>query len=230
MSGKNKLRKFSELLEMTNVYENFDFHKPELVHTPGNIVEPKGNWKQEVFQNENPLVLELACGRGEYALGLSRLYPEKNFIGIDIKGARIWKGASIAKEEALENVRFIRTKIELITHFFAKDEIDEIWITFPDPFLKDRKENRRLTSPIFLNLYQQILKPNGVVRLKTDNPKLYQYSLDTFSDDPHGRIIFHHHSIYEMGYLPEELQLKTYYEAKHLEDKCTIKYIEYMLN
>ena len=230
MAGKNKLYKFAQILEMTNVFENYDYHKPELVHQPDVIVDHSGKWKSDVFKNDNPLVLELACGRGEYSLGLAELFPDKNFIGIDIKGARIWKGATTAIDSKLDNVRFIRTKIELIEHFFDKGEVDEIWITFPDPFLKDRKQNKRLTSEIFLALYKTILKSGGIIRLKTDSPKLYQYTLQKFSEDSGGRIIFHHDNIYSMPYQIDEFAIKTYYEKIHLADNCPIKYVEYMLN
>ena len=151
MSRRNKLQKFAELLTFPNVYENFDPENPQLIGLNGMPVDRKGKWKKEHFKNDFPITLELACGRGEYSLGLGRMYPERNFIGVDIKGARIWKGARIALEENLTNVAFLRTRIEQIALFFDPEEIDEIWITFPDPFLRKSKANRRLTSCRFLS-------------------------------------------------------------------------------
>jgi len=146
MATRNKLQKFAELLRMPNVYECFDFMHPELTGKDGTLVELKGRWGADHFGNAKPITLELACGRGEYTVDLARQYPERNFIGVDIKGARIWKGARIALAEELHNAAFLRTRIEAIDHFFAPGEIAEIWITFPDPFLKKGKSNRRLTA------------------------------------------------------------------------------------
>lgn len=227
--AKNKLKKFADLTTLQNVYQNFDYLRPELVNN-GEFVDLKGKWKSDVFNNENPLVLELACGRGEYTIGLAAQGNHKNYVGVDIKGARIWQGATIAVERNYDHVAFMRTRIELLQHFFGAQELDEIWITFPDPFLKDRRANRRLTSPPFLEKYKQLLKPNGVIHLKTDNPKLYFYSLETLSEDTGGRITFHHNNIYTMDYIPESLQIRTYYESMHHADNCSIKYIQYQLN
>jgi len=230
MAGKNKLKKFADLSLLSNVYQNFDYLNPEIKHVDNTSVDLKGKWKEKVFKNNNPLVVELACGRGEYTLGLASQDTTKNFLGIDVKGARIWQGATKAKEEGFDHVAFFRTRIEILENFFGQHEIDEIWITFPDPFLKDRKANRRLTSPYFLDIYKRLVKPNGIIRLKTDNPKLYHYSLQSFTEDKGGRVVFHHNNIYEMPFIPKALQIKTYYEHKHLEDNCSIKYIEYQLN
>lgn len=227
--AKNKLKKFADLSVLTNVFQNFDYLKPELVHTE-RVVDLKGKWKTEHFQNDKPLVLELACGRGEYTLGLAQLNSEKNYIGIDIKGARIWQGATTASERNYGHVAFLRTRIELLSHFFGKHEVDEVWITFPDPFLKDRRANKRLTSPIFLEIYKQLVKPNGVINLKTDNPKLYHYTLETLSQDTGGRITFHHNNIYTMDHIQPELKIITYYEQMHIADNCSIKYIQYQLD
>ena len=148
MAGRNKLQKFAEMLSFPNVYENFDNVELTLTGENGRVVDMKGNWNAAHFKNNNPITLELACGRGEYALALGRMFPERNFVGVDIKGARIHQGARVAMEEGLTNVAFLRTRIEFIEHFFAQNEVSEIWITFPDPFLRESKSNRRLTSAI----------------------------------------------------------------------------------
>jgi len=229
MSKRNKLQKFAELLAFPNVYENFDTKQPQLTSKHGEVIDLKGKWAAEHFKNEHPIVLELACGRGEYSLGLARLYPERNFIGVDIKGARIWKGAGIAIEEGLQNVAFLRTRIEMITHFFAAEEISEIWITFPDPFLRNSKANRRLTSAHFLNLYRKILHPTGLVHLKTDDPTLYEFTLETLHEDAKAVILYQDDNIYNKPLPFPELELKTYYERMHLEVGRTIKYVRFTL-
>lgn len=225
MSRRNKLEKFAELLGFPNVYENFDVHQPELTGLNGKTVDLRGKWSSEHFKNDRPIVLELACGRGEYSLGLARLFPEKNFIGVDIKGARIWKGAKIALEEKLNNVAFLRTRIEQITHFFDEKEVSEIWITFPDPFLRKSKANRRLTSPNFLKRYRQILQRKGLVHLKTDSPELYEFTQEVIQEDEQVVLITQNEDIYA-GELPiKELAIQTYYERMHLADGRTIKYL-----
>ena len=176
MSTRNKLQKFAELLRMPNVYESFDPTNPQLTGPEGAPVERRGSWARDHFGNDNPVVLELACGRGEYTLDLARQYPDRNFIGVDIKGARIWRGAKTALAEGLDNAAFLRTRIEVIDAFFAAGEVAEIWITFPDPFLKKGKENRRLTAPRFLRLYQKMLAPRGLAHLKTDSRELYEFT------------------------------------------------------
>ena len=166
--GKNKLQKFAEMETYSNVFQ-YPFAR---LQADGGFYG-KGKW-HEFFGNCNPIVLELGCGKGEYTVGLAKIFPDKNFIGIDIKGARMWTGAKESNIEGLKNVAFLRTDIELITEFFATDEVAEIWITFPDPQMK--KVRKRLTSTRFMALYQQILKPQGIVHLKTDSPFLYAYT------------------------------------------------------
>lgn len=229
MSKRNKLQKFAELLSFPNVYENFDSKQPQLTGSNGEMIDLKGKWATQHFKNEHPIVLELACGRGEYSLGLARMYPERNFIGVDVKGARIWKGAGIALEEGLQNVAFLRTRIELIAHFFAPQEISEIWITFPDPFLRNSKANRRLTSAYFLNQYRKILQENGIVHLKTDEPNLYEFTLETLAEDSKTTILYHDSDIYAKPLPFPELELKTYYERMHLEAGKTIKYVRFTI-
>lgn len=229
MSKRNKLQKFAELLTFPNVYENFDADHPGLQDANGEPIELKGKWASQHFKNEQAITLELACGRGEYTLGLARMYPQRNFIGVDVKGARIWKGAGIALQENLKNVAFLRTRIEQITHFFAPEEVSEIWITFPDPFLRNSKANRRLTSAFFLNAYRTILKKNGVIHLKTDEPNLYEFTLETLAATSGVTILYHHADIYAEALAFPELALKTHYERMHLQENKTIKYIQFQL-
>ena len=156
MSKRNKLQKFAEILAYPHVVENFDPTNPKLLGENGVEVQRKGVWQKEQFGNTQAITVELACGRGEYTLGLARMYPERNFIGVDVKGARIWKGATISLEEGLSNVAFLRTRIEQVDLFFAEGEVDEIWITFPDPF--PAKKNRRLTAPALSSVIERFLK------------------------------------------------------------------------
>jgi tRNA (guanine-N7-)-methyltransferase len=226
MSKRNKLQKFAEMMSFPNVYENFEAKNPQLTGLNAEPVDLKGKWASDHFKNDNPIVLELACGRGEYALGMARMMPEKNFIGIDIKGARIWKGSSIAIEEKLDNVAFVRTRIEQIAHFFGAEEIDEIWITFPDPFLRKSKAKRRLTSSRFLNEYKKILKKDGVIHLKTDSPQLYEFTLETLEEYEGATLLYHDADIYSKPLPIPELDLKTYYEHLHISGDNTIKYVK----
>ncbi len=229
MSKRNKLVKFAELLTFPHVFENFDTKKPALSGRNGERVELKGQWCARHFDNDHPLVLELACGKGDYSLGLARQFPDKNFVGVDIKGARIWKGAKQALEEGLDNVAFLRTRIELITHFFAAEEVNEIWITFPDPFPRKSKANRRLTAPIFLNLYRQILKKGGLVHLKTDATGLYEYTLETLATLPNCKLLYHNDDIYASSLASPELAIKTFYEKIHLANGKAIKYVSFVM-
>lgn len=225
MARRNKLKKFNDLLSFSNVYENYDPTDPKLLANESDEVDLKGKWKSDHFKNDNPLVLELACGRGEYSLALARSNPSINYIGVDIKGARIWQGATIAIEEKLDNVAFLRTRIEQIGLFFDKEEVDEIWITFPDPFLRNSKSNRRLTSMQFLNRYKEIIKKNGIIHLKTDDPTLYEFSQEQFEECPFVDVLYDRDDIYAQPLDFEELIHKTYYEKQHLEKKRKIKYI-----
>lgn len=167
--AKNKLQRFAELRTFSNVHE-FLFTERET------DFKLKGKWNAEYFKNNNPIVLELGCGKGEYSNGLAEKYPDINFIGIDIKGARIWRGSKTAQEKKLSNVAFLRTQIEFVESCFDKEEVSEIWITFPDP--QPNKEKKRLTHPVFLNRYKNILKKNGIIHLKTDSAELYEFTLE----------------------------------------------------
>lgn len=165
--GKNKLAKWKELATFENVIQPMT----------GELNHPvRGNWRKEIFRNENPVVLELACGRGEYTTGLSGIYPDRNFIGVDIKGARMWKGARTASDHGLPNVAFLRTRIEFIDSYFSENEVDEIWLVFPDPHTGEKNSNKRLTCPWFLNKYRSFMKNKGTVHLKTDDPELLSFT------------------------------------------------------
>lgn len=228
MGRKNKLQRFSDNLAFPNVYENFDKDSPYLLGEQGKQVQITEGWSQQVFGNEHPIVLELACGKGDYTLGLARQHRETNFIGVDIKGARIWKGAKKALEEELQNVCFLRTRIEWVERFFKLGEISEIWITFPDPFEKKSKANRRLTSPRFLEAYKKILVPGGPVHLKTDSEGLYAYTLSVLETQPGWKLEVQSEDIYS-GRLPlDALEIKTDFERKHLKAGKTIKYLRWV--
>lgn len=229
MSRRNKLQKFSEILSFPNVYENFNATTPGLSGENGVPVDLKGKWNTFHFQNDNPITLELACGKGDYAVGLAQRFPERNFIGVDIKGARIWRGAKTALEQNLGNVAFVRTRIEQIALFFDENEIDEIWITFPDPFLRKNKTNRRLTSAIFLSHYRKILKKEGLIHLKTDDTVLYEFTLEVIAGQENYQTIYHNDDIYAKPLSIPELEIKTFYEKQHLAAGKNIKYIRFRL-
>jgi len=224
MSKRNKLKKFAEIYSFPHVYENFNPKDPKLLGENGKEADLKGQWAEKHFQNEHSLTLELACGKGDYTVGLARLYSEQNFIGVDIKGARIWRGATTALEEKLSNVAFLRTRIEQLHYFFEPEEIAEIWITFPDPFMD--KESRRLTAARFLEIYRKLLKKNGLVHLKTDSDELYQYTLGVLKRVNTFELLYEEGDIYSKPLHLPELEIKTFYEKGHLEAGKTIKYIQ----
>ena len=226
MARRNKLKKFNDLLSFPNVFENYDPTNPRMMADANTEIELKGKWKSDHFKNDNPLILELACGRGEYTLALGEANPDINYVGIDVKGARIWKGASIALERGFDNIAFFRTRIEQLDLFFEKNEVDEIWITFPDPFLKDSKINRRLTSLPFLDRYKPILKNNGFINLKTDDDTLFEFSMESFTECPFTEIMYSKNDIYSEPLYFKELEYKTYYEVKHLSNNKKIKFIK----
>jgi tRNA (guanine-N7-)-methyltransferase len=222
--SKNKIKRFADLHHFSNVYESFDPESDIVLIGPGKEQPMKGRWHEDCFKNNHPIILELACGRGEYTVGLARRYPERNFIGVDIKGARMWKGATEALEGGLDNVAFMRTRIELLHNFFASGEVAEIWIIFPDPFLK--KENRRLTSKQFLEIYKKVLRPGGIVQLKTDDDTLYDFTLQTWTENEDYELLYHKDDIYAAPLITEDLNIKTYYEGKHLNAGKKIKYLK----
>jgi tRNA (guanine-N7-)-methyltransferase len=211
--GHKKLIRFAELETFENVLQ-----------FPKNI---KGKWS-EFFKNTSPIVLELACGKGEYAVGLGMLYPQKNFIGVDLKGNRIWVGAKNALENNLHNVAFLRTQIDRVNEYFSTDEVDEIWITFPDPQLRKSKAKKRLTHPKFLRLYQQFLRPGGYIHLKTDSPDLYHFTkkvIELYGCELHSD----HQDLYSEENISEYLKIKTHYESLDIAGSHRVHYICFSL-
>ncbi|MBU6340115.1 MAG: tRNA (guanosine(46)-N7)-methyltransferase TrmB [Bacteroidetes bacterium] len=225
MSRKNKLRKFAEIVSFPNVYECYNVQEPALVGVNMTPVEMKGAWHRDHFKNEHPITLELACGGGEYTVDLARRFPDRNFIGIDVKGNRLWAGARTALTEGLHNAAFLRTRIEVIASFFAPGEVSELWITFPDPFPRESQENRRLMAPMFLERYREILKPGGLLHLKHDDAVFFQYSLQVINSDARCTLLYQNENIYASPLLYPELGIQTLYEGKHLAAGKTIKYL-----
>lgn len=223
MSRRRKLEKFAEILSFDNVYEMSEMGSSKVKVNAYDTIDIKGQWSEKAFGNQNPICLELACGRGEYTLALARKYPDINFIGIDVKGARIWQGANIATKEGLKNVAFFRIRIENITAYFDQGEVDEMWITFPDPFYG--KENRRMTCPLFLDRFNQIVKSKGKINLKTDDTEFYEYSCQMVNENENFEIIYQNNNIYGESLYNQDLEFKTYYEIQHLADNRTIKYL-----
>jgi len=225
MSRRNKLLKFAEIESFDNVYENFSVSNPQLI-AKGNVpIDLKGNWATTHFKKDSPITLELACGRGEYTVGMAEMFPQRNFIGVDIKGARIWKGAKQAIASGFSNAAFLRTRIECVDAFFAPGEVEEIWITFPDPFPRLGQANRRLTANVFLNLYRKILKPTGKIHLKTDNTGIFLSTIEVISGSDGCEIHEVIDDIDAHGTLLSELSIPTFYERVHREAGARIKYI-----
>lgn len=189
----------------------------------------RGKWKSDYFQNGHPLIIELGCGKGEYTVNLAIKNPECNFIGMDIKGARLWKGCKMVEEMKIRNAAFIRSRIELLEHFFAPGEVDEIWLTFPDPHEPNRRARKRLTFPRFLEKYRQVLSKNGLIHLKTDNPGLFEYTLEMIKTGGH-ELIFASENIYQDAENHDATAIQTFYEAKFREEGIPIKYVEFKLS
>ena len=219
--GKNKLAKFADMEEFPHVFQVSSHALRE-----GQAFEMKGKWNELFFKNNNPIVLELGCGKGEYTVGLGQLYPDKNFVGVDIKGARIWSGAKESFQKGMTNVAFLRTNIEMIYHFFAENEVSEIWLTFPDPQMK--KVTKRLTATNFMKSYQQFLKPDGLVHLKTDSNFMFTYTCEMVKSNQYP-VIFSSDDLYASSLNDPILSIKTYYEQQWLERGLTIKYIQFVL-
>ncbi|HET8855001.1 MAG TPA: tRNA (guanosine(46)-N7)-methyltransferase TrmB [Salinimicrobium sp.] len=221
MGSKNKLKRFRENETFKNVVQP---SREEI--TSGKFVL-KGGWQKEFFKNDNPIVLELGCGKGEYSLALARAFPGKNLLGIDIKGARFWRGAKTALEEGLGNVGFLRTQIELVDELFAEAEVDEIWITFPDPQIKYKRTKHRLTNSDFLQKYKKILKPEGIINLKTDSEFMHGYTLGLLHGEGH-EILHANHDVYKNVYSPGEVtKIQTFYEKQYLEQGKRITFIRF---
>ena len=221
--GKNKLARWAEMKSFNNVIE------PVTEEAKAGDHPLKGRWRNDHFKNTNPIVLELGCGKGEYTVGLAVKFPFKNFIGVDIKGARIWRGAKTAYEKKIPNASFLRTRIEFINSFFLNDEIDEVWLTFPDPYPKIRNARKRLTSPHFLNLYRSLLRDNGIVHLKTDNRDLYNYTC-SIAEHNNLEIINATEDLYSGRIENDILTIRTHYENIFLRKKIRINYLSFRLN
>lgn len=223
--GKGKLRKWNENKNFENVYE------PSLQDAIDGKPFMKGEWNEVVFGNDNPITLELGCGKGEYTVGQARKYPDRNFIGIDIKGHRFWRGAKTSQAEELNNVAFLRTRIEFIDRFFEKDEVSEIWLTFSDPQPKDEKGTKKITSPIYIERYKQFLKPGSKVNVKTDSVHLYEFTIEAYKEKGY-KILHDTQDVYGSFIhevdpeLAEVLNIKTYYERRWLEEGKKIHFIQ----
>ena len=215
--GRNKLVRF----EQNEINRNVVQQGKEI------FTRIKGNWNQEQFQNDQPLVVELACGRGEFTVGLAKQYPQKNFVGVDIKGSRIWKGSITAIAENLDNVAFLRSQIEVLDDFFDKDEISELWITFPDPRPREGDEKRRLTSPRFLDMYKPMIRKGGIVHFKTDNTGLFNYTLEILENRKDIENLESTHDFYSSLFRDEHFGIQTRYEKMFSEQGEKIKYLRF---
>lgn len=222
MGRKKKLHHFVENETFGNLFQR-TFEQVQAEEFP-----LKGNWHTDFFKNQNPIVLELGCGKGEYTVGLARTNPDKNFIGIDVKGARLWRGLKTADEESLPNVAFIRSRIELIGHYFGPDEISEIWITFPDPQPRQSRERKRLTSPKFLDVYRNFLSKDGIIHLKTDSVLLYDFTCEMIEKENH-TLLFSTNDLYAIEQPMEVKNIRTFYEQRWLNEGLTIKYVIFQL-
>jgi tRNA (guanine-N7-)-methyltransferase len=223
VGSKNKLKRFKENETFTNVFQ------PTREEVVADQFPLKGKWNRDFFKNDHPIVLELGCGKGEYSVGLAERSPTKNFIGIDIKGARFWRGAKTAVENGLHNVAFVRTQIELIEHCFAANEVSEIWITFPDPQIKYKRTKHRMTNAAFLDNYKKILKPNGLMHLKTDSEFMHGYTLGLLHGAGH-EVLYANHNIYKNEGAPDEVTgIQTFYESQYLEVNKPITYIQFRI-
>ncbi len=220
--GKDKLKRFKENESFTNLIQ------PKLEWPPVDH-ELKGKWKINYFKNDNPIILELGCGRGEYTVNLGELFPDKNFIGVDWKGARLWRGAKTAFENKMHNIAFLRIQIQNIATYFAIDEVDEIWITFPDPQMQTTRERKRLTCPRFLNTYRRFMKADGFVNLKTDSKLFYDYTLEVIAEQ-NLKISKQTEDLYNSVLADEVLSIKTTYEKMWLKDGLKICYVRYGIN
>jgi tRNA (guanine-N7-)-methyltransferase len=220
--GKNKLARWNELGTFSKVFQ------PEIGAVAAKDHPVKGTWKGDVFKNQNPVILELGCGKGEYTIGLATRFPENNYAGIDIKGARMWRGAKTASEQNLQNAAFLRTRIEFINSFFTEDEVDEIWITFPDPHPGRRNSNKRLTSSQFLNRYRLFLKDEGLIRLKTDNTELYEYTRKVALHN-NLQLVDDTNDLYGSNISEDILSIRTHYEKIFLKSGLKICYLSFKL-
>lgn len=225
--GKDKLKRFAEMKHFENVFQ------PSMEEVKEGF-QMKGKWHSDFFKNENPIVLELGCGRGEYTVGMAQKYPEKNFIGIDIKGSRIWRGAKTGVEDKMPNIGFVRSKIDFIEYLFAENEVSEIWLTFSDP--QPKRPRKRLTSKLFIDRYRKIMKSTGVINIKTDSDLLFESTLEQIEEhnyncflsswDVYGEMVVKDSTPEE---LKELMEIKTYYEQKWLTEGKKIKFAKFTI-
>lgn len=224
--GKNKLFKFTEIMKMDHVLE------PTIEMTLNNEVDYKGRWNSDFFKNDHPIILELGCGKGEYAVGLARKYPNQNFVAVDIKGNRIYIGAKEAEDEGLNNIMFLRSKVDFIDYYFEENEVDEIWLTFSDP--QPNKPNKRLTSKTFIDRYRKILKPGGIIHLKTDSDLLFESTEEQIKKHGYNCLFLTWDLYGDLHKLPEDnqeiLKLKTHYEELFTKRGAQIKYCKFTIN
>ena len=226
MTKLSKLQKFAAIKTFPNVYSSKSHDSNLVVNSNGVDMDIKGKWNEH-FNNDAPLILEVACGKGHYARGLGKMYPSNNYVGVELKGNRIWTGANQALKNNEENVAFLRSRIEFMEYYFAREEVAEIWITFPDPQLG--KPKKRTTCPRFLDVYRNVLrKDNNLVHLKTDSDELYQYTLEVLNEQKIN-ILYQNDDIYSKPLDFPELDIKTFYEEMHLIDNRTIKYLRFTL-
>ena len=224
MGSKNKLKRFIENESFSNVIQ------PTRKDLISNLFNLKGKWNSSYFKNNNPIIIELGCGKGEYTINLAKLNANKNYIGIDIKGARFWRGAKTAIDEKLENVVFLRTQIELLEYVFKNNEIHEIWLTFPDPQIKFQRRKHRLINPVFLELYKKILNKSGIIHLKTDSEFLHGYTLGLL-ENLNIKPLFSNHDIYKNNNAPNEvININTHYEKLFLKEGKKISYLSFNFN
>ncbi len=226
MSKKNKLERFAENKTFDNLFE----YSYERIMSEGFPLQ--GRWNEDFFHNDNPIVLELGCGKGEYTVGLARMHPEVNYIGVDIKGARIWRGLKQSNEEKMGNVAFIRARIDQIEHFFGPNEVNEIWVTFPDPHPGEGERNarHRLTSPEFLQRYRKIVRPDGLLNLKTDSPIMYDFTLHNVIEPQGLKLLYATNDLYADKADMEVKRIRTFYEQMWLDQGLTIKYLRFYIN
>ncbi len=219
--AKNKIRRFEENSTFDHLFERSFEQLEDGFHL-------KGQWATEFFKNNNPIILELGCGKGEYTVGLAQQNPDKNYIGVDIKGSRMWVGCKKVQELGMKNVAFIRTRISLIENFFAANEVDEIWLTFSDPHLRDAHSRKRLSSPEYLARYNNFIKDDNLIHLKTDNPQLFKFTLGVVEKGGH-ELGFVSDDVYEKGAPPEVMQIQTFYEQMWIEEGRTIHYLNFKM-
>ena len=223
MGSKNKLKRFKENETFENVFQ------PTREEVTSGEFKLKGKWNSDFFKNDKPIIVELGCGKGEYTIGLAERNNEANYIGIDVKGARFWRGAKTAVDTGLNNVAFIRTQIELLDYIFNENEIDEIWITFPDPQIKYKRTKHRMTNSEFLQLYKKVLKQNGIINLKTDSEFMHGYTLGLLHGEGH-EVIYANHNVYKNEGSPKEVtEIQTFYENQYLEVNKAITYIRFKI-